>query len=353
MLLTSLSAPQDIIRGLESGADNFVVKPYETEFLLSRIQTILANQALRKLIGAEKEITIFFAGRQYVITSNRRQILNLLLTTYETAVTTNRKLIEAHEQLKAAQAQLIEAEKLTSVGRLAAGVAHEVRNPLAIVEMGIGFLSGQSGSEASKVVLDEMKEAVDRANHVINELMDLAAPRELGMRVADLNALLEKSLEALRDRLEQAGIVVRKNLAPGLPACHVDTSKIEQVFLNVLANASDAMAGGGTLTVASSINGTGCAAAFNAGDRSGARVLAGNKAVVIEVTDTGPGIAPENLTKLFEPFFSTKPTGKGMGLGLTVARKIVELHFGKIEVANREGGGAKVTMTFPCMTAAI
>jgi signal transduction histidine kinase len=110
------------------------------------------------------------------------------------------------------------------------------------------------------------------------------------------------------------------------------------------------MAAGGTLTVSSSLKGPG-GAAFDAGDRSGARVLAGDKAVVIEVTDTGPGIPPENLTKLFEPFFSTKPTGKGMGLGLTVARKIVELHGGKIEVGNREGGGAKVTITLPCATA--
>jgi signal transduction histidine kinase len=350
MLLTSLSAPQDIIRGLECGADNFVVKPYEKEFLLSRIQTILANQLLRKSIGAEKEITIFFAGRHYVITSDRRQILNLLLTTYETAISTNRKLIQAHEELKAAQAQLIEAEKLTSLGRLAAGIAHEVRNPLAIMEMGIGFLSGQSASAAGNAVLEEMKEAVDRANQVINELMDLSSPRELGMRAADLNALLEKSLDALRDRHERAGILLAKNLDPALPPCRVDAGKIGQVFVNVLTNAFDAMAGGGTLTVATSSKGSG-AAAFDAGDRSGARVLAGNGSIVIEVADTGPGIAPENLTKLFEPFFSTKPTGKGMGLGLTVARKIVELHCGKIEVANRQGGGAKVTLTFPCTTA--
>src|SRR5439155_26116888 len=108
--------------------------------------------ALRKAMGGEKEITIFFASEKYVITSDRRQILNLLLTTYETAVKTNQELIEAHEELKAAQAQLIEAEKLKSVGRLAAGVAHEVRNPLAIMEMGIGFLSGQSASEDSNMI---------------------------------------------------------------------------------------------------------------------------------------------------------------------------------------------------------
>ena len=348
MLLTSLSAPQDIIRGLECGADNFVVKPYDESFLLSRIDSILTNQRLRKTLEGEKQITIYFAGKQYVITSDRRQILNLLLTTYETAVKTNEELTKAHEELKAAQAQLIEAEKLQSVGRLAAGIAHEVRNPLAIMEIGISFLTGRSGSEENQAILDEMKGAVNRANYVITELMDMSSPRELGMREADLNALMESALAALRDRFEQENVTVRAELAPGLPTCRVDPSKIGQVFINVLTNACDAMAGGGTLAVTTSEKVIGAGdTTFDAGDRTGSRTLAGRHAAVVEISDSGSGIAPENLTKLFEPFFSTKPTGKGMGLGLTVAKKIVEVHGGKIEVGNRDGRGAKVTMVFP------
>lgn len=345
MLLTSLSAPQDIIHGLECGADNFVVKPYEDEFLLSRVRTILANRSLPAAHEGEG-IPIFFAGRSYRITSDRRQILNLLLSTYETAVKTNLELIKTHEALKAAQAQLIEAEKLQSVGRLAAGVAHEVRNPLAIMEMGLGFL-GDTVGEDGQVILGEMKEAVTRANGVISGLMDLSTPRELGMQQLNLNEAVQRALTALHDEISLAKINVVTELAPDLPLSSVDTSKIEQVFINVISNAVHAMPQGGTLTIRSFVKKLETAdVAFEAGERGGAWFREGESVIVFEVRDTGTGIAPENLGKLFEPFFSTKPTGKGMGLGLTVAKKIVDLHRGRIEVRNADGGGAIATLLF-------
>lgn len=350
MLLTSLSAPQDIIRGLECGADNFVIKPYEAEFLLSRIQTILANLQLRRALGSDNEIPIYFAGKRYVITSDRRQILNLLLSTYEAALQTNRDLIKAHEELKAAQAQLIEAEKLQSVGRLAAGVAHEVRNPLAILEMGITFLSEKSADEDDKLILNEMKEAVRRAGFVVSSLVDMASRRELGMRELEVRALVEQALEVFRKELAQAEVSVVTDFAPDLCAASVDATKMEQALLNVFSNARDAMSQGGTLTLRTSVrtlrkNET----AFVAGDRSGDRFRAGETVAVIEINDTGSGITPENLAKIFDPFFSTKPTGKGMGLGLTVAKKIVDLHGGRIEVRNLAGGGTSVFITLKCV----
>jgi signal transduction histidine kinase len=199
------------------------------------------------------------------------------------------------------------------------------------------------------LILGEMKGAVDRANDVIMKLMDLSSPRDLGMHEVDLNSVIEQSLAALRDRLTQASIAVKKDLAENLPACSVDAAKIEQVFMNVLANAIDAVAENGTLTVATRVKTLDKSEiAFDAGDRSGARIRAGDSVVVVEITDTGTGIARENLSKLFEPFFSTKPTGKGMGLGLTVAKKLMELHGGTIHVRNLDGSGARATMIFPC-----
>jgi len=351
MLLTSLSAPQDIIRGLECGADNFVVKPYEETFLLSRIHSVLENQALRKEGAEEAAIPIYFAGERYLITANRLQILNLLLSTYETAVKTNLDLIKAHEELKAAQAQLIQAEKFQSVGRLAAGVAHEVKNPLAIMEMGLGFLSGLRtlGEGEAPAILAEMKEAVRRANTVISGLMEYSAFNESGVASVDLDKVIDQTLEVVANQLAQSRVAVRKEFAEGVPHCLVDSSRMGQVFANLFTNACHAMPNGGTLTVRSAFKSlTAADAAFEAGDRSGVRVRAGDKAIVVEVEDTGVGIPEENMTKLFEPFFSTKPTGKGTGLGLTVARKIVELQGGRIDIRNREGGGARVTLTLPC-----
>src|SRR5205823_2742099 len=171
--------------------------------------------------------------KRYVITSDRRQILNLLLSTYETALQTNRDLIKAHEELKAAQAQLIEAEKLQSVGRLAAGVAHEVRNPLAILEMGITFLSEKSHDEDDQIILQEMKEAVRRAGFVVTSLVDMASRRELGMQESDVNALVERSLAVFADELARAKIEVIKNFGAELCRSCMDESKMEQVTLNV------------------------------------------------------------------------------------------------------------------------
>lgn len=345
ILLTSLSAPQDIIRGLECGADNFVVKPYDEAFLLARIRTVLANRGLGPTSDGAP-IPIHFAGERYEIAAGRRQILNLLLSTYETALLTNRDLIQAHEDLKAAQAQLIEAEKLQSAGRLAAGVAHEVRNPLAIMEMGLGFLAGQTTSEDGLLVVGEMREAVKRANDVITGLMEMSSPRELGMRAADVHGVIEHALAALDGGWARAGIAIVRDFAAGLPPAQLDEAKIGQALINVFTNALQAMPEGGTLTIRTRVKALGPEeVAFQAGDRSGVRFREGESVIVLEVSDTGEGMAAEQLGKVFEPFFSTKPTGKGMGLGLTVARKLIELHRGTIRLQNRAEGGAIVTVT--------
>ena len=345
MLLTSLSAPQDIIRGLECGADNFVVKPFEEEILLARIHSVLANRLLSHGQDEAEGIEIEFAGERYRIEAGRRQILNLLLSTYETAVKTNLDLIRAHDDLKSAQAQLIEAEKLQSVGRLAAGVAHEVRNPLAIIDMGASFLAGQPIDDDGRVILNEMKEAVDRANGVITRLMELSAPREMGMQDEDLHTVIERALAVLADELQRHRIKVETDFAGDLTPVRIDSGKIEQLFVNLITNALDAMPDGGTLTVSTGFQTLGREdAAFEAGERGGARFREGERVIAVEVRDTGTGIPADNLGKIFEPFFTTKPTGSGMGLGLTVAKKIVDVHRGKISVRNQECGGVAVLL---------
>ena len=346
ILLTALSAPQDIIRGLECGADNFVVKPYDEAFLLARIRTVLANRNLGPAANGAP-IPIHFAGERYEISAGRRQILHLLLSTYETAVRTNADLVKAHEELKAAQAFIIEAEKLRTVARLAAGVAHEVRNPLSILEMGIEYLSNQPIDEQGQAVFQEMKEAVKRAAAVISGLTEESSPDRLGLLEASFNTLLETALAARRDDFARQRIEVVRRLTPDLPEPRVDAARIGQLFSNLLANALHAMPDGGTLTVVSGLTTVAASeTAFDAGSRAGGQFHEGERVIFIELADTGPGIAPEHLEKLFEPFFSTKPTGQGMGLGLTVAKKIADMHRGRIRIANRPGGGACVTLTF-------
>ena len=346
ILLTSLSAPQDIIRGLECGADNFVLKPYDDEFLLARIRTVLANRDLGS-VDEGAAIPVHFAGQRYEIAASRRQILNLLLSTYETAVRTNADLIKAHEELKAAQALIIETEKFRTTARLAAGVAHEVRNPLAILEMGMEVLSGQPIDEAGQAVFEEMKEAVKRAATVINGLTALGSPDKLGMRDTSLHTLLDSALAVLRDDIARQRIAVVRRFDGGLPQLRVDAAKIGQLFINVLVNSIHAMPDGGTLTIATGLTTVAASeTAFDAGSRAGAQFHEGERVVFVEITDTGTGIAAEHLDKLFEPFFTTKPTGQGIGLGLTVAKKIADMHRGRIDIRNRAGGGVTATLTF-------
>ena len=346
ILLTSLSAPQDIIRGLECGADNFVLKPYDDEFLLARIRTVLANRDLGS-VDEGAAIPVHFAGQRYEIAASRRQILNLLLSTYETAVRTNADLIKAHEELKAAQALIIETEKFRTTARLAAGVAHEVRNPLAILEMGMEVLSGQPIDEAGQAVFEEMKEAVKRAATVINGLTALGSPDKLGMRDTSLHTLLDSALAVLRDDIARQHIAVVRRFDGGLPQLRVDAAKIGQLFINVLVNSIHAMPDGGTLTIATGLTTVAASeTAFDAGSRAGAQFHEGERVVFVEITDTGTGIAAEHLDKLFEPFFTTKPTGQGIGLGLTVAKKIADMHRGRIDIRNRAGGGVTATLTF-------
>jgi len=322
------------------------VKPYDEAFLLARIRTVLANRGLGAAASGTA-IPVYFSGQRYEISANRRQILNLLLSTYETAVQTNTELNKAHEKLKAAQALIIEAEKLRTVARLAAGVAHEVRNPLAILEMGMDFLSDQPIDESGQVVFQEMKEAVKRAAGVINGLMDLGSPDKLGMRETSVPALLESALTALADDIARQGIELVRRFATDLPELRIDATKVEQLFINLLANALQAMPAGGTLTVSAGLTTIGAAeTAFDAGNRAGAQFHEGERVLFVEIADTGTGIAAEHLDKLFEPFFSTKPTGQGMGLGLTVAKKIADMHRARIQIRNRGNGGVGATLTF-------
>ncbi len=256
-------------------------------------------------------------------------------------------LLKSHDELKAAQMQLIQAEKLQSIGRLAAGVAHEVKNPLATLQMGIQCLrdAGAGGDETTAMVLNEMQEAVRRAGVVVGDLLNLSSPKELGMVATPINALIEQSLRFVRYETVQDRVEVVCHLAPDLPACHVDPDKIEQVLINLFTNACDAMAEGGTLTVTTALRTLHAGeVTYEAGDRGGVRFREGERVVAIEVRDTGSGIPADKLGRIFDPFYTTKPTGQGTGLGLSVAKQIIELHKGRISVGNHPDGGAVATI---------
>jgi PAS domain S-box-containing protein len=252
----------------------------------------------------------------------------------------------ASEELRSIQLQLIEAEKMKSIGRLAAGVAHEVKNPLAIITMGVDYMEGlENGDANTKEILVEMRAAVERADSVIRGLLDFSAPRQLKVEEASLTAILRHALVLVRGEMSGHEYKVVTDFAEEVPPLKLDKMKVEQVFVNLMTNAAHAMPEGGTLTVrvyTKQLTGMGenvagmTAEAFHVGDR----------VVVAEVDDTGTGIPESKLGKIFDPFYTTKPTGKGTGLGLTVTRSIIDLHGGTIEINNRPEGGARATVMF-------
>jgi PAS domain S-box-containing protein len=281
--------------------------------------------------------------------TERKNARDELLAANERLTKVLADLTKSHEELKVAQSQLMQVEKLHSIGQLAAGIAHEVKNPLQVMVVGLQYLteSPVGRDELAQAALKEMAEAVQRADGVIRDLLDFSSPRELGMQARSINTLIERSLRFVKHDLTKGRIKIVKNLAPNLPHVLVDPPKIEQVFINLFTNAGHAMPDGGTLTVTSSERRLGSQDfGHHAGDRSGIRLRPGDPVVVVEVCDDGTGISKDHLHRVFEPFFTTKSTGKGTGLGLSVTKRIIDLHKGQISIANNENGGVTVTLVF-------
>ncbi len=309
-----------------------------------------ANTILTSLRGDDGRLRGFAVLTRDV--SERRRIeeqlkdANVELSKREEAVKTAlADVTKTHEALKSAQLQVIQTEKMESVGRIAAGVAHEVKNPLAIILSGIDYLGEHVNGDATQAeVLREMEQAVTRADRILGGLLDFSAPRTLEVRLESLNAVIDQALLLVKHELDRGRVSVVRQLAADLPAAYFDKRKMEQVFINLFLNSIQAMPKGGTLTVktwsrpASDL-------VLPVGSRTSRVVKRAVPVVVAEVDDTGIGIPEDLLRKIFEPFFTTKPTKKGTGLGLTVAKAIVEMHGGSVNISNRGRGGVQVLVT--------
>jgi len=241
-------------------------------------------------------------------------------------------LQQSHAALQKTQLQLIEAAKMESIGRLATGIAHEVKNPLMTLSLATDYFCQRGPASADEAaLLQDMKDAVQRAGNIINLLLDYSKPRPLERSREDINGIIENSLNLMRHQLLKQHVAVVLHLQPNLPALSLDRNRMQHAFLNLFTNAMQAMPDGGTITV-----------------RTHTPPPEDSKSahVIVEVDDTGPGIPQEHLTRAFEPFFTTKQPGQGTGLGLSIVQKIVQIHGGIISIGNRPEGGARVALKF-------
>ncbi len=250
----------------------------------------------------------------------------------------NKTVREMEQRLKL-ERQLRHSENLASVGRLAAGVAHEVGTPLNVIEVRAEQIlqdlddSRERRGRNATIILTQ----VERITNIVRQLLNLARPYNIHRGVIDLNALIFSTLEMLETRLQPAGVI--PEFEPDRdPQVSGDREFLRQVFINIIANAIHAMPEGGRLRI-------------DYGDALTEK--GGSRFIAVRISDTGTGIEEENFPFLFDPFYTTKDVGSGVGLGLPVSRRIVEEHNGWIEVANNEDGGATFTLYLQLVDEAI
>jgi two-component system sensor histidine kinase HydH len=230
-------------------------------------------------------------------------------------------------QIKGLEAEMARGERLATVGNLAAAVAHEIRNPLSAISMGLQRLRAEfepAEREEYRRMVDLVQGEVRRLNAIVEEFLSLARPIELRPEPVPVAALLDEIRRLVEPQAGRAGIVVEETVPDSLPNLRADRDRIKQVLLNLVLNAIEAMPSGGRLTLGAAASGP---------------------ALTLTVTDTGSGIPPDLLPRVFEPYVTSKT--RGLGLGLAIARRIVEAHGGRIEAESGAGQGACFRVTLP------
>jgi len=242
-------------------------------------------------------------------------------------------LVDDVTQRERMEEQMTQTEKLTSLGLLAAGVAHEVNTPLAVISNYIQMLAKQMPeTDPRHSIIEKIVKQTFRASEIVNNLLNFSRTGGSEIANVDVNLVVEETLSLVSHPLKTSQIQIVKNLADGLPAVRGSANKLQQVFLNLFLNARDAMPSGGILEV---------------------RTAAQNGSVEIDVADTGMGIPREHIHKIFDPFFTTKASGRGTGLGLSVSYGIIKEHSGKVDVRSTPGKGTSFHVELPAVRKAV
>ncbi len=349
IVLTAMDTKEEVVKALNSGADDYIMKPFNKEELSARIHVAA------RIINFERK--------------HKRNLQELSIL--------NKQMAEANEELKITQSHLLQQEKMASIGQLAAGVAHEINNPAGFVysnlgsldkyvnkiievmkqyEEGLAAFKDCSVQEVSsfcekmaklkqqqkmdfikddiKDVISESQEGMERIKKIVADLKSFSHVDQSEFKFANINEGLESTLNVVWNELKYK-CSVEKDFGE-LPQTYCNMGQLNQVFVNILVNAAQAIETQGTITIATNhIN----------GDKQ-----AGPEQIEIRISDTGCGIEQAKLDRIFEPFFTTKEVGKGTGLGMSIAYDIVKKHNGKITVQSTVGEGTTFTIILPVMS---
>jgi signal transduction histidine kinase len=300
-----------------------------TALLPNLLLVALVIRTISRPLRRVTEAAVAVAGGAYGAEVNLRSTdeVGLLAASFNEM---SRKMAADIEQLRQLNEHLIRTEKLAATGTLAAGVAHEVNNPLASISSLLQMLQTRPAADAeTREMLNLMQGQITRISNVLRDLMDFARTRPPERRPLDINRTVAASLRLARFDKGFNQIALTESYAPDLPLIQADAGQLQQVFLNIFLNARDAMPEGGELRVET---------------RQDAETVA------VRVSDTGPGIPAELRARVFDPFFTTKPAGSGTGLGLAICYGLINAHGGQLTINANNGRGATVEIILPCKT---
>jgi signal transduction histidine kinase len=348
MLLTTLNEPMDIIRGLECGADNFITKPYNSAHLVERIDRIVEHQMLRAAGRLQFGIEIVFLGKRFIINSEKEQILDLLISTFEDTVRANlelqskkQELAEINERLRheinerqRAEEQLLQARKMEAVGQLTGGIAHDFNNLLTSLLGNLDLALRRNLDDPTRRMIQVAIQSAERGAKLTSHLLAFGRRQTLNVRPLNLNELVTDLKDMLASSVTPA-ISIELALEPDLSAALGDPRQLELALVNLAINARDAMPSGGTLRIETRN--------VAAADRPQDVALDASSYVALVVRDSGTGMSEDVKAHAFEPFFTTKEVGKGSGLGLSMVYGLAKQLGGTVEIDSAPGQGTAVT----------
>ena len=315
-------AERDRVKGIISSSKKVFFYSFGAVFLLALgVSHFISQKILRSLRAIETVAKAISAGNFDTVGGE---------LPHDEMGTVLQAVNSMSEELKNREEALIQSKKLASIGILTAGVAHELTNPLnniSMIAQNYAEYYDQLSREQRIDLMSQVDGQAHRIEEIVRNLLDFSKPKEANLEVSEINETIRTALRLIQNTLDISNIEPRLALAERLPPVFIDRHQIEQVFLNLVVNATQAMAPGGTLTIATG---------FDAVD----------DLVRVEVRDTGRGIAPEHLPHIFDPFFSTKGV-EGTGLGLSVSYGIIRNHRGSIKVKSTVGVGTTFVIELP------
>lgn len=343
ILVTTMSDPEDVIRGLECGADNFVLKPYDERFLLGRVRYVLINREMR---GAENNVgmgvEVYFNGQKHFITADRLQILNLLLSTYDAALQRNKELQRSQEELELLNAQLEAAKEAADSANRAkstflAVMSHEIRTPLNGIFGMLELLSLSNLAAEQRSTLNVARESGKSLQRIIDDILDFskieAGKLEVSPAASSVSEVLESTRNIYRGIASSKGLLLSCSVDPRIsPALWVDPGRLRQILNNLVSNAIKFTSKGAVEMKAELL--------ARQDDKDTVR---------FSVKDSGIGISPEAQARLFQPFVQAEAeTARefgGTGLGLTICKRLAHLMGGSIEMTSELGRGTEMSLT--------